>query len=102
MNNKQYRKIQNKYINLKMSKIYAIVLNIYCQDLNNRTFREVVITSKNHLRWSRLSNGALLLYEYVRALHTAHRKRPAPPSILRRTFPALRFRTENYDDYKQL
>lgn len=50
MKNKQYRKIQNKYINLKMSKIYAIVLNIYCQDLNNRTFREVVITSKNHLR----------------------------------------------------
>ena len=36
----------------------------------------------------------------VRALSTAHRKRPALPSILRRTFPALRFRTENYDKYK--
>ena len=40
----------------------------------------------------------------VRALHysPASGRLINSPSILRRTFPALRFRTESYDEYKQL
>ena len=78
-----------------------LILSDFFTDGKNVVF-SIVKPFDKLFRTAQINKWCALLCDYVRALHTAHRKRPAPPPILRRTFPALRFRTENYDDYKQL
>jgi hypothetical protein len=58
--------------------------------------------AKRHLRRCLFKNGAA--EKNVRAFHysPASGRLINSPSILRRILPALRCRTENYDDYKQL
>ena len=70
--------------------------------IHKQNLWKAIVSAKKAPQKVLFQKWCAIVYDYVRALHTAHRKRPAPPSILRRTFPALRFRTKSYDEYRQI